>query len=281
MMDIQARVFYPLTALVTVNTRMSLLSRKVIFPAVIVSFPLLLVLVFRLVFAIWGPPSSNPEDQDPYNMYSVLCVSLYLQFVVPLIALLKGMTTFYEEIEEGTLMFLRLRPVPRVVIITGKFLAYVVTVSLLLILSLWGSYAILSSIPGSDMFWGDLKILIKDTWILCLGLAAYGAVMMLVGTYFKRSILVGIFLLFVWDAWAAYIPGSAHKFTIKHYLQSIFPHQRESTGVQGVIDTLLSQNTPSTFAVSVSMLLLIVAGCIALTTLAFQFKELSGGPEGD
>ena len=281
MMDLRARVVYPLTALVTVNTRMSLMSRKVLFPAVIVSFPLLLVLIFRLIFAIWGPPSNDPADQDPYTMYSVLCVSLYLQFVVPLAALLKGMTTFYEEIEEGTLMFLRLRPVPPVLIITGKFLAYVVTVSLLLIISLWSSYAILSSIPGSDMFWGDLKILLKDTWILCLGLAAYGAVMMLVGTYFKRSILMGIFLLFVWDAWAAYIPGSAHKFTIKHYLQSIFPHQRESRGVQGIIDALLSQNTPSSMTVSVITLLLVVAACIALTTLAFQFKDLSGAPEGD
>jgi len=51
--------------------------------------------------------------------------------------------------------------------------------------------------------------------------------------------------------------------------------------VQGIIDALLSQNTPSSMTVSVITLLLVVAACIALTTLAFQFKDLSGAPEGD
>lgn len=275
-MNLQARILYPLTALVTTNTKMSLMSRKVFFPGIIVLFPLVLVIFLRVLWAIFGVPNTNPEENDPYFIYSMLCAMLYLQLVIPLLALLKGMGTFTEEIEEGTLMFLRLRPVPRTAIITGKFLAFVLSTGLLLILSLWSSYAILSTIPDSDMFFGDLKIVIKDTWVLLLGLAAYGSVMMLVGTYFKHRIVVGIFLIFVWDAWAAYIPGSAHKFTVKHYLQSIFPHEKKQT----LVEALLSDNTPSTMTVSILTLFGIVLACILLTALAFQVKQLSSDTEG-
>lgn len=275
-MNLQAKFLYPFTALVTTNAKMSLLSRKVFFPGFIAAFPLALVLFYRVLRAIFGEINASPEHSDPFIIYSMLCAMLYLQLVIPLLALLKGMGTFTEEIEEGTLMFLRLRPVPRTIIVAGKFFAFVLSTGVLLILSLWSSYAILSTIPDAEMFLGDFKILIKDTWVLTLGLAAYGSVMMLVGTYFKHRIVAGIFLIFVWDAWAAYIPGSAHKFTIKHYLQSIFPHERKLS----LIESMLSNNTPSTMHISLLTLLGIVLVCIILTALAFQVKQLSGDAEG-
>lgn len=280
MMDLQARIAYPLTALITTNTQMSLSTRKAIFPALIVAFPLGLVVLFRALVFVWGMPGGNPEDSDPFNLYSVLCASVYLQFILPLLGLLKGMTTLSEEIDDGTIMFLRLRPVPRIVIVAGKFLGFALSTSLLLIVSLWCTYGILSTLPGANMFLGDLAVLIKDTWILCLGLAAYGSVTMLIGAYFRKPMMFGIFLLFVWDAWAAYIPGSAHKFTIKHYLQSIFPHQeRQDASVTGIIQALLSNNAPSSTLVSVLTLLGIVLAGIILTNLTIQMKEYVAKPD--
>ena len=127
------------------------------------------------------------------------------------------------------------------------------------------------------MIFGDFATLVKDTWVLCLGLAVYGAVMMLIGTYFKRSLMIGIFLIFVWDAFAAYIPGTAHKLTIKHYLQSIFPHDKTETGIKA----LLSDNVPSSMTVSLTTLGVTIAVCVVLTTLAFQFKQLDNVPEAE
>jgi ABC-2 type transport system permease protein len=276
-MNVQARILYPLTALVTTNTKMSLCSRKAFFPGLIVSFPLGLVILFRILWIIWGAPSDDPEATDAFLIYSMLCAMMYMQLIIPLLSLLKGMGTFTEEIEEGTLMFLRLRPAPRSIIIAGKFLSYVITTSVLLTISLWGVYTILSTIPGAGMFLGDLNVLIKDTWVLILGLVAYGAVMMLIGTYFKHRIMIGVFVLFIWDAWAAYIPGSAHKFTIKFYMQSIFPHQREQT----IVESLLTNNPPAAMTTSIITLLGIALVSIFLTSLAFQFKELSSGQENE
>lgn len=276
-MNVQKRILYPLTALIAVNTQMALLTRKVVFPSLIVLFPVSLIVIWRILYLIWGPPGSSPQESDPYVTYSILCVSMFLQFIVPMLGLLKGMSTFTEEIEEGTLMFLRLRPVPRSVIILGKYLSFVVSTGILLTFSLWTCYILLSSIPGSDMFWGDFTTLVKDTWVLCLGVASYGAVMMLIGTYFKRSLMYGIFLIFVWDAFAAYIPGSAHKLTIKHYLQSIFPHEKTETGIAA----MLSDNVPSSMSVSLTTLGLTIATCVVLTTLAFQLKQLDSPPEAE
>ncbi len=268
------RIFYALSALITTNFRMSLQLRNALFPLIVLLLPLVPAIAWRIVYHFYPPPP-GAEEADPYIVFSILCAALFLQFIVPLLALGKGMTTFSEEIEEGTLMFLFLRPVPRTVIVLGKFIAYVAAIGFMLTISLWLTFCVLGSVPDSDMIRYDYNVLLKDTWVLALGLAAYGSLMMFVGVFFKRSLIIGIILIFVWDAFAAYLPGTANKLTIKHYLQSIFPHERSETGVAA----LLSQHPPDSFERSLLILSLLITTCIILTTLALKHKEFGSKTE--
>ncbi|MEW6237886.1 MAG: ABC transporter permease [Candidatus Omnitrophota bacterium] len=277
-----SRVSYPLSALITINLRMTLLRRKILFPAIVALIPLFPVLFWRLIVAIYGFPPSK-SGGDPFNIYTLCSASMFMQFVVPLLSLLRGLSVMSEEVDEGTLIFLRLRPIPRTVIVLGKFMAYVLSVVILTGISLTAVYLILGSMPGADMILSEYRVLLRDMRIFALGLASYGAVMMLVGIFFKHSLKVGAFLLFVWDAFAAYIPGTAHKLTIKHYLQSIFPRQDFASGggndVKEIMIALLSEHKPSSATVSIVTLLGIIAASIVLTVLALKYKEFKGGQQ--
>jgi ABC-type transport system involved in multi-copper enzyme maturation permease subunit len=268
------RIVYALSALITTNFRMSLQLKNALFPLIVLILPLIPTIAWRVIYHFYPPPPGSNES-DPYFLFSILCASMYLQFIVPLLALGKGMSTFSEEVEEGTLMFLFLRPVPRTIIVLGKYLAFICAIGFLLVISLWLTFCILGSVPDSDMIMYDFNVLVKDTWVLFLGLSAYGAVMMLIGVYFKHSLMVGIILLFVWDAFAAYLPGTANKLTIKHYLQSIFPHDRTETGLAA----LLSEHPPDSLERSLLTLFLLISVCIVMTTLVLKHKQFGGKQE--
>jgi ABC-type transport system involved in multi-copper enzyme maturation permease subunit len=268
---------YPLTALITTNTRAFLFTSKVIAPLIIAALPVLLVAVMRIVFWIF----SQWEDMhigDRFEIYSVISATIFLQFIVPLLALLRGLTIFSEEKRERTITYLFLRPIPRTVLALGKFLGAIIPMMILLALSMAGVFMILGTFPDTDIIQYDTPVLIKDIWILCLGLAAYAGVMMLIGTYFKRSLLIGIFLIFVWDAFASYIPGFAHRLTVKYYIQSIFPHQE----TRNMVSKILVTHSQISVAAAYITLIGIIAVCIALTTYILKHREFIGeGADAD
>lgn len=266
-----SKIMYPLTALITVNLKFVLFRRKVMFPAIIAFIPVIPILFFRVMMFIYG---EFPRNNDPVTFFSIVSASVYMQFVVPFLALMRGMSIMSEEVEDGTIVFLRLRPVPRTIIVLGKFLAYVLSTVILVGLSLFTTYFLLSSLPNANMFFYELPLLWEDMRVFILGLAAYGAIMMVIGIIFKRPLLFGAFFLFIWDTFASFIPGTAHKLTIKHYLQSIFSNEmRDALPSKNLLEALLSQHTPEDFTRAVITLLSVVAVCIALTVLSLIYKE--------
>lgn len=265
---IQAKVLYPLSALVAVNTRQMLFRQKVLMPFIAVLVPLMIVVLMRVVQFLY-PETMDSEMQDTTFVYSMLCAGFYMQFLIWLLALLKGIAVFSEEVDDGTLIYLFLRPVPRSVLVSGKFLAYWVTVSALLTFSLVLCFLLLGTAPGSDMLRYDWDLLIKDLWVLSLGLGAYGSILMLIGVLFKRSLGLGI-VFFLWDAVASYIPGSAYRFTVKHYLQSIFPHEQ----INRELADFFGQHPPTPQWLSVLSLLGIIIASILLTTVAIKYRQV-------
>jgi ABC-type transport system involved in multi-copper enzyme maturation permease subunit len=265
------KIGYPLTALITTNVRMQLFTRRIIPPLIIVAIPFTLVFVMRVIFWIFSAKQEFNAD-TPFDIYSALCASAYLQFVVPMLALLRGLTVFSEEKKEKTITYLFLRPLPRWVLASGKYLGSLFTMCVLLAGSMIGAFLVLGSLPESNLLQGDIPVLLTDIGTLSLGLAAYGSVMMAIGTYFRKSLLIGIFLIFIWDPFAAYIPGFAHKFTIKYYLQCIFPHQES----RDLISVFLTNHIPVSSMQAYAILAVIILTSLALTTLVLQHKEFVG-----
>lgn len=267
---ILARIVYPLAALWSFNTRFILLSRKGFFPFLIFMVPVLVALVWRALYFII-PPDPGSQAGDPFFMYGEITANVCIQFILPLIALLLGTVSLSGEVEEGTLIFLRLQPAPRLVIVLGKFLAYLTAALVFLSISLTLTFLIMALAPDSGMLPHDLPVLFRDLWVFGLGLGTYGAVMMFVGLILRRSFITGIGLLFFWDPFAAYVPGTTHRLTVRHYLQSLLPQDRE-----GSLLALISYHPPAGKTEAVAVLLGIVAAAIVLATLTLKWREFGG-----
>ena len=256
----------PLVALVTANTREMLFRRNVILPLSVALLPVLALALIRAGGVRGAVPDAGGDGG--YELYAVLCASFYLQFLVPLLALLKGLSIFSREQEEGTLIYLFIRPVPRIILIAGKFLAFWISTSIIVLLSLGAAYLLLGGIAGLNGVAENFGVFTKDVGVLCLGLGAYGAALMTVGVLVKRSLGVGILLL-AWDMVATYIPGSTYLLTVKYYLQSIFPHQRTEPG----LIALLSYHPPASLTQSMLTLIGVLVVGIGLSTFLITVKE--------
>ena len=158
-------------------------------------------------------------------------------------------------------------PVSRRIIYLGKYLAYLVAASLLLLPTAVVSFliAMIADPPGEAV--QHLPILFKDLGVLILGILAYGALYALIGAVAKRPVFVGLGFAIVWETAVTFIPGYLSKMTIKHYLLALLPH---AAGERGVLSLLESPTSPP---IAIVVLLATTAGLLALGAWIFTRKE--------
>lgn len=264
----QTRIGYPLTALFTVNLREFLFSKRVVLPFIIFILPVLLLFVWRIGAMVADPPPGSPLA-DAFEQYANITSFLFLYIIIPLTALILGTSLLSEEWQTGTMLLLQIRPVPRWVISAGKLAAYICFSLILLTASLVASFLIAASYPDSGMIPHDTDILFRDLRMYSLGLAVYGAVMMLVGIYFKRPFLSGI-ILFAWDIFGSYIPGYAHRLTIRFYMQSLMP---QASQLNTMLESFVS-HTPAGAYESVIVLLGVIVVSVLLSSYILSRKTI-------
>lgn len=265
----QTRIGYPFMALFTVNLRGYIFSKRMIQPFIIYILPVLLLFIWRIIAIVIDPPPGSPIA-DSFEQYSNITSFMYLYIIIPLIAIMLGTDMLSEEWQTGTMLLLQIRPVPRWVISAGKLAAYIVFCVLMLSGSLIISFLIAASLPDSGMIPNDLDILFRDLRIYSLGFAVYGSVMMLVGIYFRRPLMFGIVLLFIWDQFGAYLPGYAHRLTIRFYMQSLLPG---ASRINNMLESFITHVPASTFE-SVAVLLGVIVFCIFLSSFILSRKTI-------
>jgi ABC-2 type transport system permease protein len=214
--------------------------------------PVLLMFIVRMV-----DPSSAPD------FFSKVMLSLYFQLLIPVLALFFGTTIVNEELDNKTLVYLTTSPVPRQAVILGKYLA-----AFLLLLLIVGSGFLLSFLAaaanriGQAAAWEELGVFLGTS---LLALFCYSALFTMLGTFMKKSILIGLFFVFGWESVVQYFPGVTQKFTIIHWIKSLLPVQSDQGGF------LIFQLQPSPALESVAVLL--IAGLLFLIAAVFIFER--------
>ena len=216
--------------------------------------PVLLMFIVRIVDAASAP-----------DFFSKVMLSLYFQLLIPVLALFFGATIVNEELDNKTLVYLTTSPVPRQAILLGKYLA-----ALMILLLIVGSGFLLSFLAasfnqlGQAATWEELGVFLGTS---LLALFCYSALFTMIGTFMKKSILIGLFFVFGWESVVQYFPGVTQKFTIIHWIKSLLPVQADQGGF------LIFQLQPS--PVFESIVVLATAGLLflILAVLIFQRKE--------
>lgn len=153
-----------------------------------------------------------------------MSVQFYLLILVQLLALFYGTSVISEEVDDKTLVYLTARPVSKATILLGKFSSYLLVPFMLLMIGLLGSfifYFILFRFDITLLYY--VRFVLELAGIGALHCLAYGSLSLLLGTLFKRPLIVGIIFIYGWENFAYYFPGSTRYLTLNFYLRPLLP----------------------------------------------------------
>jgi ABC-2 type transport system permease protein len=180
--------------------------------------PILLAIVTRLTLASDAAVVQiNGRRLGSEAVFASAMSLLYLRFIVPALGVFYGTSLIADEVEDKTITYLFTRPIPRGAIVLGKYLAYFLCVTSVVLPS--AAVVFLVMVPFQDMapLFGSF---VRDLGVLALGLAAYGALFLWAGSLLKRPLVGGLVFVFGWEQLAAVLPGYVGRLTIAHYLQA-------------------------------------------------------------
>jgi len=193
-------------------------ARRTTLLALAAGAPVLLALVTRLTLSAGSAVVQiNGRQIGSETVFSTAITLLYLRFIVPAIGVFYGTSLIADEVEDKTITYLFIRPIPRGAVVLGKYLAYILCVTSVVLPS--AAVVFMVMVPFQDMapLFGSF---VRDLGVLALGLAAYGAVFLWAGALFRRPLVGGLLFVFGWEQLAAVLPGYLGRLTIAHYLQA-------------------------------------------------------------
>jgi len=171
-----------------------------------------LLLVGAVVAAIAIAVGASDNRTDPVETGVRLISDLGFTTLVPIVALVFASAALGDMREDGTLVYLWLRPMDRWPIAVGAWLA-----SITLSLPLTLVPLVVSAVAvdgGSD--------LVRATVLAgVIGVVAYSALFVLLGLLLKNSIVWGLGYILIWEGIVAAFGSFAAKLAIRGYTRSI------------------------------------------------------------
>ncbi|HWN87032.1 MAG TPA: ABC transporter permease subunit [Vicinamibacterales bacterium] len=244
-------------------------SRRTIFLVLVTGAPVFLALVARIVQGSGVVPLRvNGVPVDGASIFGMMIWVFFLRFIVPVLGVFYGTALMADEVEDRTITYLFTRPIRRGAVLVGKYLAYVVCTTLVVLPSVVLVYFVL--VPFSQVARSFVSFAI-DLGLLALGLAAYGAVFALVGAALKRPLVSGLLFVFGWEQVALLVPGYFRRLTVAHYVQSLVPHAMPSSGVASLLQSVLSDKPPA--LVCLLALAAIITGTLWLAARTVESRE--------
>ena len=237
-------------------------SRRTWWMAVLGLFPVGCAMLLWLL-----KPTLARDGVSLWDLYPQLGQLLYLDILLPLVAVFVGAAVIADEVDEQTLPYLLVRPVPRSHIVLAKMLAGVLTLGLILVLSLAATWLVLAADPASDGFGATFTTLLAGQGVILLGLLVYLPFFTLFGGLMKRPVLVGLLFIFGWERLVSALPGSIHFFSIAHYLHVLYPSAPQS-GTPDLREAIFGAIMPTTEISDTGAILIALAMAAVFALLA-------------
>jgi len=158
-----------------------------------------LLIVVALILALAA------HDESPQRYLVDLTRTLALPILLPFIALIFASEALGSEVEERTLVYLTLRPIPSWLIVLAKYGAC----ALVTLVAIW--LALLPAFFALDGLHGPAALLPALLVGAGAGALAYAALFLLLGLLLRRALLIGAIYILLWEtAIAALSTGAAH-----------------------------------------------------------------------
>jgi ABC-2 type transport system permease protein len=247
-------------------------SRRSVFLAVLVAGPVVLAAVLRILAA--AEPAALPRIQGARlggaALFGTMIWLLYVRFAVPALGVFYGTALIADEVEDRTITYLFVRPIPRGAVLLGKYLAYLICTALLVLPSVVLVYFLVVPIGGGSIG-AAFPQLAADLGILAAGLATYGAVFAFAGARLKRPLVAGLIFAFGWEPGALLFPGYPGRLTVAYYLQGLVPHAMPDDSSLAALMRLFQ--TPPSLLASLGALAGLTLGALWLAMRTVERRE--------
>ncbi len=246
-------------------------SRGTVFMGLVAGLPVLIGVLTLLLELSGVRMNARGVAAAGPMMFGFMIWTVYLRFVVPILALYYGTSLIADEVEDKTITYLFTRPIPRGAVMVGKYLAYLICTTMVILPSVILVYFLI--VPrGGGHIGAEFPSLVVDLGLLFAGLAAYGALFAWVGARFKRPLIMGLVFIFGWEPVSMLLPGYLKRWTVSYYLQSLVPHSVPATGdIQDLLQTVFHEVAPTWVALLV--LAAVTGGFLWLATRVVARRE--------
>ncbi len=201
----------------------SIFSRRVLPVLLLVGMPLSLA----LLRGIFMPEARRADIAHTTADFAQMFYFFYLRFIVFFSCAVLFVKLFRGEILERSLHYSLMAPVRRRVLVVGKYLGGLASTWILLLSATTVVYVLFYVAHGS----AGLRHLLSDSGIaqlagylgvVALACAAYGALFLLAGLYFKNPMVPAVLFL-GWEVATPFLPPALKALSIVHYLGSLLP----------------------------------------------------------
>ncbi len=207
-------------------------SGRSLIMVILLALPALLALLFRIFL------TRLPPRVGGFDFYGVVIAFVYVRNALPLAALFYATALIADEVEGKTITYLLTRPIQRVAVLAGKFVAYLVTTLSLALPAVVATFFLLNTIHGWTGIGALVPDLFRDMAVMTLTLLTYGAFFTLMGVLLRRPVIPGLLFLFVWEL-LANAPGYLPRFTITAYLRSLIHHRPPDEAMAEILAQVL------------------------------------------
>jgi ABC-2 type transport system permease protein len=202
------------------------------------------------------------HDESPQRYLVDLTRTLALPILLPFIALIFASEALGSEVEERTLVYLTLRPLPGWLIVLAKYSAC----ALVILAAIW--LALLPAFFALDGLHGPAALLPALLIGAGAGALAYAALFLLLGLLLRRALLVGAIYILLWEtAIAALSTGAAH-LSVRVYALAVV------RGVLGDDAFFPSDALTSLPSLLTALLWLAVVSALALWVTAWRLRRV-------
>lgn len=133
--------------------------------------------------------------------------------IIPIAVMALATASFGNELEDRTLGYLVLKPIPRWQIVAPKFLA---------VLFIGGPFMVTSGVIAAFLgFNGDLQVVTGVGTAIAIGVATYTAIFTWAGLISSRALAFALVYVFLWEGLIASFLGGIRYISVRSYTLSV------------------------------------------------------------
>jgi ABC-2 type transport system permease protein len=199
-----------MAALFVLTLRQHVHGRRLLVLALLFALPGVLAAVVNLLSRF--PPTVE-------NLQFAFALNLIPHALSPLAALLYATGIIHDEVEEQTLTYLLLRPLPRWALYLIKMLATLLLISAVTALFTVATFVVIALTSSEPLTLNWIRPALTTAAALALAQAGYCGLFGLLGLLMRRSLLIGVAYIFLFEGVLASLDTVARRLTIMYHFR--------------------------------------------------------------